>query len=110
MYIALIFVMPFTGIAQFSRLRHIKKYGAYTSFGLMALTHLVIGKICILPSDMKLFTKYEELYEKYKFDVLDPALRGKKLTKGKLPSQIAKEEFTSSKFNELRAIVLNNLK
>jgi len=55
--------------------------------------------------DMRVY--YRELYDKYKDEVLNPKYRGLKLHKNKKIYQIDNKEFTSSNFDDLKALVMS---
>ena len=48
---------------------------------------------------------YNNLYSKYKDEVLSPKYRGLKLTNGKKVYQIDEREFTSSNFDDLKELI-----
>ncbi len=108
--LGLCILTPFLGVAMFTRLKYLRNIGGFSSLAVTGFSMFLLGKAFVFPTDRTLCTKYETLYDKYRFEVLNPKYRGLKLTKGKLPSQILKEGETSSKFQELRQMVMMNIK
>ena len=49
-----------------------------------------------------------ELFDKYRDEVTRPELRGLKLHRGRKAYQVDNKEFTTSNFDELKALVLLN--
>ena len=58
---------------------------------------------------MKAYFK-DELYPKYKDEVLLPRYRGLKLTQGKKIYQVDDKEFTSSNFDDLKELIFKQSK
>lgn len=50
---------------------------------------------------------YQQLYDQYRFEVLSPEHRGKKLYAGKKSYQVDNLQFTSSNFDDLKMLLHN---
>ncbi|CDW76649.1 UNKNOWN [Stylonychia lemnae] len=67
-------------------------------------------KLGLYSSNKDMSIYYKELFDKYKDEVLDPQFRGLKLHKQKKIYQIDQKEFTSSKFDDLKAMVMSQMR
>lgn len=67
----------------------------------------ILVKIGLSSSERDMKSKYKELYEQYRDEVLSPKYRGLKLYGGKKAYQIDDKEFTTSNFDDLKRILFN---
>jgi len=68
-----------------------------------------LAKLGLYSSNKEINNFNRYLYDKYKDEVTKPQYRGLKLSNGKKVYQIDNKEFTTSNFDELKALVSKQL-
>lgn len=99
----------FYGIYAVAKYGKAKKSTSQTLiFSLCAVAALT--KIGLYSSNKDIYMCNRELFDKYKDDVMRPEYRGLKLYNGKKVYQLDNKEFTTSNFDDLKDLVMKQIK